>query len=106
MIICKEGVRFRDLWPEIYLIFGVIDDLFRRHGVQAVITSAQDSTHGANSLHYKGRALDLRTKHLSSNAAKRALVAELASLLGPDYDVILENVGGLQEHLHVEYDPR
>jgi hypothetical protein len=56
------------------------------------------------SLHYKDRALDFRTKHLSA-ADKEALVTAVKRRLGTDYDVILENAGGTNEHLHVEYDP-
>jgi hypothetical protein len=69
-----------------------------------LITSGSEGTHMVGSLHYKDRALDFRTKHLSA-ADKEALVTAVKRRLGTDYDVILENAGGTNEHLHVEYDP-
>jgi hypothetical protein len=45
VILVKEGVRFRKLIPEIYLILPVIDEVFKNHSLDAVITSANDSTH-------------------------------------------------------------
>ena len=69
-----------------------------------LITSGNDGIHMARSFHYKDRALDFRTKHLSI-ANKKALVTAVKRRLGRDYDVILENAGGTNEHLHVEYDP-
>ena len=70
-----------------------------------LITSGNDGTHMPGSLHYKDRALDFRTKHLGI-ADKKALVTAVKRRLGKDYDVILENAGGANEHLHVEHDPK
>lgn len=81
----------------------------------AIVTSLNDSSHSPKSLHYVGRAFDLRTHHLSDED-KRAVVAELRYRLGVrlntvgirvagHYDVILEMDGAPNEHIHVEYDP-
>jgi hypothetical protein len=70
-----------------------------------LITSGNDGTHMPGSLHYKDRALDFRTKHLSL-ADKKALVTAVKRRLGKDYDVILEYAGEANEHLHVEHDPK
>lgn len=69
-----------------------------------LITSAQDSTHGAGSMHPLGRAVDLRTKNLTP-AEKHGLRDRVRERLGDAYDVILEDEGGPNEHLHVERDP-
>ena len=69
-----------------------------------VITSGNDSTHKTGSKHYTDAALDFRTKHLTATQ-KRALAATVKQRLGESYDVILEAFGGVNEHLHVEYDP-
>jgi hypothetical protein len=69
-----------------------------------LITSGSDGVHMPGSLHYLDRALDFRTKHLSL-AGKRALVTSVKKRLGKNYDVILENAGGMNEHLHIEHDP-
>jgi hypothetical protein len=70
-----------------------------------VITSGNDSRHKTGSAHYTDRALDFRTKHLSDLEKVRWKVA-LQRRLGPAYQVFLEELRNLHEHLHVEYDPQ
>lgn len=66
-----------------------------------VVTSLFDSTeHLPNSFHYKGRAADLRTRHLDAAGVDR-MWKLLADALGPGWDVILE-----VDHIHIEFDPR
>lgn len=59
------------------------------------ITSATEGSHGINSLHPYGLALDLELPPKPAVA-----VASLAMILGCNYDVVLE-----RDHVHVEYDP-
>lgn len=70
-----------------------------------LITSGNDSAHMPGSKHYVDRALDFRTKHLTAGM-KQMLVVSVRRRLGPDYDVILEDEGGNNEHLHIEWDPK
>lgn len=100
----KLGVLLKDLTPQMVLGALVINDVFWKHDTECIITSANDSTHSATSWHYKGRALDFRTKHYVGD--KTALVQEIKDDLGPNFDVVLEDLGGNNEHLHVEYDPK
>jgi hypothetical protein len=102
MILVKEGVRFRKLIPEIYLILPVIDEVFLNHSLDAVITSGNDSTHMTGSLHYVDRALDLRSHHLPAGS-EEVVVNELRAALGLEYTVILEGRDTLNEHIHVGY---
>jgi hypothetical protein len=105
MILVKEGVRFRKLLGEIYSIFSILDLVFGNHGVDCVITSANDSSHSSGSLHYSDLALDLRSWVIPSSGEKHILVDEVRQALGLDYDVLLEDEDGLNEHIHLEYDP-
>lgn len=84
-----------------------------------VITSANDSEHSAHSLHYVGRALDIRFLGERPGAIKpritvaggsqeeeqrrgaRFWVGRMRQQLGPHYDVVLEG-----NHIHAEYDPK
>lgn len=50
------------------------------------------------------QAVDGRT-HQFSTPQKREARRILASILGKDYDVILEAEGEANEHIHVQYDP-
>lgn len=69
-----------------------------------MVTSGNDSEHMRESKHYTNEALDFRTKTLTKED-KHAWVAVLRRRLGPDYQVILEQEGRSNEHLHVEHDP-
>ena len=57
----------------------------------------------ADNLFGTGEALDIRTKQLT-RSERVGLVDALRRRLGPDYDVVLEDVGGPNEHLHCERD--
>ena len=68
-----------------------------------LVTSGNDSLHMRGSKHYTDDALDIRTKHLSTEQ-KHALVKTIKRRLGRDYDVILEYEGKINEHAHIEFD--
>ena len=70
-----------------------------------LITSGNDSKHMDGSKHYIYEALDFRTKHLTADE-KRLLVSTMTRRLGPEYQVILEDEGGINEHGHCEWDPK
>jgi len=71
-----------------------------------VVTSAEDGTHMEGSLHYDGKALDLRVWDLGSH--ERA-AAPIQDILGDDYDVLaewrVEGDGEVPSHIHAEHDP-
>jgi hypothetical protein len=71
-----------------------------------VITSIGDGVHAADSAHYRGEAIDLRSHDLLTMEDKRARQARLKETLGPLFSVQLEpyDVAGstAAEHLHVQ----
>jgi hypothetical protein len=80
-----------------------------------VITSANDGKHGAGTLHHSRegkftdglcRACDYRTKYLGLDGRELELRDKVKEALGNDFDVAMEDIGGENEHLHVEYDPK
>lgn len=99
----KSGVDLRGLNPVWGIAFPLILHAFTTHGYDVIVTSANDSTHGANSLHYKGKALDLRTKHIRA-MDKAAVVKSVKDCLGAQFDVVFESEGLANEHLHIEWD--
>lgn len=101
----KAGVDLRGLHPVWGIAYPIIAGVFARHGHECVITSANDSTHGPNSLHYKGKALDFRTKHVVM-MDKKNMILEIKARLGAQFDVVFESEGLPNEHLHIEHDPK
>lgn len=100
----KIGVRLKDLSPQMVMAALIIYSIYYDRGIECVITSANDSKHSTNSLHYKGNALDIRTRNWDGD--KKWLREEIDDCLGQDFDVVLEGLGTENEHLHVEYDPK
>lgn len=84
---------------ESYAIF--CDSVHRSmFGRPLIITSIRDGRHGKNSLHYIGKAFDVRIYDKSKsqiimffNCLKRELDSRL--------DIVLE-----KDHIHIEYDPK
>lgn len=105
----KPGVGIRDLTPQALLAMGVVERVALSHfglGYEPTITSCDDSVHGPRSLHPTGRAIDVRTKDILPRD-KTAFVEEITKRLnGIGFDVVYEDDGGPQEHIHIEYDPK
>lgn len=95
----KPGVDLRGLTPQMAVAYTIALDVYREKvGMVCVITSASDGKHGPNSLHYSGKALDLRMNSLRPEQIHPVYVA-LKTALGEQFDVVLES-----DHIHVEWD--
>ena len=103
MLSLKSGVKAAGIQPELLLAITVADQVYSSFSVLCVITALTDGKHSVNSLHYKGKAVDLRCNNTADDAK---IVAELKARLGLDYDVILEGAGTLNEHIHLEFQPK
>ena len=111
----KSGVRLRGLVPQMAIAGQVVEEVFREFGVPCMLTSGNDSKHGAGSLHHclegkytdgRCRANDYRTKYPELNGREQELRDRVKAALGDDFDVVIEDIGEDDEHLHVEYDPK
>lgn len=96
----KSGVKLHGIQPQAILAAIIAKDVYAAHGYELTITSVNDSTHGAKSLHYSGLAIDLRTRDVQQ-ADWQTIVEEIKTRLGTEFDVILES-----DHIHIEWDPR
>lgn len=97
----KFTVRLKDLSPQMALAALVVAGCYGEQ--TCTVTSANDSKHSRKSFHYHGNALDFRLKDYLGD--KRALELKVRNALGNEFDVLIEDLGGDNEHLHVEYDP-
>ena len=97
----KSGVQWTRMAPAMEHAWDVCERVTREVcDRDAIITSARDGRHSANSFHYEGRALDLRTRDLTVTKVAEYHGA-LVLALGPDYDVVTE-----RDHIHLEFDPK
>ena len=101
----KEGVRINGAHfaPEMVRILDVARRTAPKMERDAVwVTSANDSRHSDNSLHYKNKAFDLRVINIVGDIHHKAIlwVERMQLELGPNFDVVYG-----KNHIHIEYDP-
>ena len=84
----------------------IIQPLYKEYGQEAAITSGSEAyEHSAKrSAHYRGDALDLRSKVFTVEQ-KHAILEKLSNQLGPDFVIILEGLGKVYEHFHIHWSP-
>lgn len=66
------------------------------HGDTLTVTSGSDGAHAANSRHYRGEALDLRTRGWSPSD-RAVMVVQVEAMLGQKFRCLDE-----VDHLHVQ----
>lgn len=100
LVSLKKGVNFSNMHEKIWGAVPKIATVFEGVHVPFVITAGRDGKHKIGSLHYAGRAIDIRSRDLSTDAIKVSVLNDLKRVLGDEYDVLFEG-----DHYHVEYDP-
>ena len=101
----KQGVSLKGLQPQMAIAYAIVQDLYRQFSYGATITSGNDGVHMPGNCHYTGDALDFRTHHLE-RPDFRVMMDEIKAALGQEFDVVIENVGEPNEHLHIEWQLR
>jgi len=96
-MLIKPGVDIRCLDRPIRRALNPLDKILKNYGQEMVITSTCEGTHSPSSLHYAGRAIDIRLPVRE----KRRVISDIKNVLGIDYDVVEE-----VDHIHIEYDPK
>ncbi len=99
----KKGVKIEGVRDPIFLAMLASDKLWLSYNVKegVVLTSVMDGTHKKGSKHYTGDAIDIRIWNLPENISYLQASSDLRTLLGRDYDVVLE-----KDHIHIEWDPK
>lgn len=90
--------------PVIMITAGVANVAATMDCVDAiVITHGLDGEHKVGSLHRLYAAVDIRTKNLKTEVDKTNLYFKLMDKFrAPRYDVLFEDRGGVNEHIHIE----
>lgn len=99
LVLKDDTVNLNGLCVEILGAMLIVMCEWDRQGMSAlVITSAIDGEHIENSLHYEGKAIDIRTRSIpDAIGAGDAIRAALS----PEFDVLI-----YPTHMHIEYDPK
>jgi hypothetical protein len=100
-----ESVSATDIQPVVFRGLAAAAAVFAELGLALIVTSLNDGHHRDGSLHYAGRAADVRSKHVPAGNREQ-VYHDLAAALGPAWDVVFEDRGGPNEHYHLEYDPK
>lgn len=98
----KPGVKLNGLQPQMAVVITVGQEIFGALGKEFVITSANDSSHAENSLHYQGLALDIRSHDLNETQ-KDVVLTQFKQKLGTRFTVLLEDRNGANEHYHIQW---
>jgi hypothetical protein len=96
----KPGVSLDGCRPEILSALAEIVRQYETVGKVCTVTAGTDGVHMPGSLHYKGFALDIRSRDLNAQVSL-PLQRAISKALGARYDFVVES-----DHFHVEYDPK
>ena len=98
-LIIKEGVQ-----PRLLRLVAAALSAADACGLASItITAGIDGVHGADSLHYALRAIDIRTHDMPTPGA---FVDAFRATAGKGHFIFLESPGTPAEHVHAEFDPK
>ena len=103
----KWGVNLDPIRPEIDSAIAVVVQAYcniaENDNFKPLITSANDyEGHAAKSAHYTGAAIDFRIKDMGNLANRKELVKMIRDELDDRFLVLHEDIGNLNEHLHIQ----
>jgi hypothetical protein len=105
MLLIKDEVR-----PYSFYILAAVANASHDFKFDVTITAGEDGKHMTNSLHYVGRAIDVRSKNFPDNIMKYTFLNDVLSRLNKngrkDYQGFIESIGTDNEHFHFEFDPK
>lgn len=96
-----KSVNIKDLRPVFAKFLPEIEKEIKRvlgSQYEMTITSGKDGAHMADSKHYRGLAVDIRTRDMMKVSN---VVAALKSHFFMQLDIVFE-----VDHIHIEYDPK
>ncbi len=102
----KPGVRIHGIKPEMTIVMLAAERIWSKYpkkpdpdGPECTITSGIEGGHSRTSDHYKGYALDFRTRYFAEEY-KKQVRDDMKEALGDDFYIILH-----KSHLHASYRP-
>lgn len=105
MLRIGSNCRIFGLRPEVVLAIALITPLFIKHEAEGTLSHAMDGKHSTNSLHYSGNAVDITFSSAVAHHIKLVILQSIQWMLGSDFDVLMEDTGKANEHIHIEFQP-
>jgi len=81
-----------------YYALQCIEQIYKKQNKELIVTSALDGKHAIDSLHYSGKAVDIRIRNLKTPIN---VYNKIITILSDDFDVLLYST-----HIHIEYQPK
>ena len=106
MIVLKKSVSLIGLRPEMLLGLVIASEVIDAYRHVTVVTSVNDSGHSFGSLHFAGAAVDIDFSEDLVVDDQIAIAAAVRDRLTSEFDVVPEDVGKPNSHLHIEYQPK
>ena len=94
----KERADIKGLHPIFRGVLPYLERVCTQYEVDLVITCGLDGTHSAGSLHYYGRAIDIRIRDLTITQQENFFY-EIQRELDLFFDVLLHKT-----HIHIEFN--
>lgn len=94
----KEDVKVQGIASEIVLALILIEPIATKFNIDLVVTSVRDGTHGVNSKHKLGYAVDIRTRDLLTTDIDD-FAKETKETLSDEYFVLVES-----DHIHIQFN--
>ena len=105
----KREVNPAGLGRELWFAIGAMAAIhWKMFGRPLVVTSLLDGQHGVHTLHYSGKAADVRTRDLTLEDKQRFHAACAEALEGHGFDLVAEGPPWNERapHEHCEFDPK
>lgn len=99
----KEGVQFKHVDALLFVCCLCVSMVYRKRGIEPVLTSASDGTHQKGSLHYSGLAWDFRVWGLPDPGPTAKELQSCLARHSSYWQVVYGDADHL-DHIHVEYD--
>ena len=97
----SSSVNLSNIHKKVFFAIYKVAEIYEEMGIDLVITSARDSIHSKHSLHYVGRAIDIRVFNIPQQYSHKDVMEKIKKAIGDDeFDVVYEKT-----HIHIEYDP-
>lgn len=106
MIRIGPKARIYGVRSELAFANTVLLGILLKHNAVMIISHVIDGVHTRASIHYVGGAEDLVFASTLEMPVKQQIVDELKASVGQDFDVLFEEPGKPNEHIHIEHQPK